>query len=310
MNRSTSPMYEVSTSQRKFNYTGRHRSIVVDPKDPDKFGKVKVWIPDLMGDEISKDTGIWAWPGNNQLGGRNVDKNNEPHHYGTCWIPILGDWVWVEFENDNPNRPYYTAAVNISHKKVPPENQLGNEYWNKWTVLRSPKGRVVVISDDPDDERYEITGKKRQYKNQEVDATSSVYTIDDNQTTILVDERDGKMKVLIKDYKGNYLNIKQTDDSFNIFGHGKLKVHFEDDADLTFDKNVFAHIKGTFKLKVEQNFILHVFQQVKWLVINMFNLLCSGGNINMDANNIFLNTGTSQTESIPGTPEQPDGERK
>ena len=36
---------------------GNYRAEVIDNKDTDKFGRVKVWIPDLMPD-ISKQKGV------------------------------------------------------------------------------------------------------------------------------------------------------------------------------------------------------------------------------------------------------------
>jgi len=240
--------------------------------------------------------------------------------------------MWIKFENGNPNRPIYLGAINIEHKKVPPENQLGDEYWNKWTVLRSPMGRVTVISDDPDDERVEITGKKRDYiegnQNRQEDATSSVYTIDGNQTTILIDERKDKLKILIKDYKGNYINIKQTDDSFNIFGHGELKVHFEDDVHITFDKDVFAHIKGNVHTTidgnenkevlgtvgniVEGNQREHIGGNCDQIIFGETNILGSA-EYAVDAPTIHLNSGHAnpQSPSSPdGPPELPNGDRE
>ena len=55
----------------------------------------------------------------------------------------------------------YKDGVDIEHLMVPPENTLGNQYERKWTIFRSPRHRVIVVSDDPDDERTEMTGKKR-----------------------------------------------------------------------------------------------------------------------------------------------------
>ena len=43
---------------------GFYRAKVVDDKEPEKFGRVRVWIPDLM-PEIDENNGIWARAGNN-----------------------------------------------------------------------------------------------------------------------------------------------------------------------------------------------------------------------------------------------------
>ncbi len=187
-------------------FHGFYRAKVVDDKDPNKYGRVKLWIPDLM-PTVSDSEGIWARPGNNPIGGRNDDGDESHHYMGSCMIPQKGSWVFVFFEAGNINRPYYFGALDIEHKKVLPECQAGTEYQKKWVPIKTRMGRTIVISDDPDDERIEITGKKRQITNPPTGDWESVWQIDGNQTTILFDEREGKEKILIRTYKGDFLHI-------------------------------------------------------------------------------------------------------
>ena len=55
-------------------------------------------------------------------------------------------------------RSYY----DIENTPVLPENQQGENYEHKWTTIKTHRGRTIVSSDDPNDERVEITGKKRE----------------------------------------------------------------------------------------------------------------------------------------------------
>lgn len=190
----------------KASVYGNYRAKVVNNKDPNKFGRVLVWIPDLM-PEVQQDKGIWARPANNPLGGRNMENDQDNHFVGTSYIPKIGSWVFVFFEGGNINRPYYFGALDLENTPVLPENQLGSNYEDKWTLLKSHEGRALVVSDDPDDARVEVTGKKRQMTSPPTGDTGSVYTIDGNQTTILLDERDGNQKLLIRTYKGDFINI-------------------------------------------------------------------------------------------------------
>ena len=228
---------------------GNYRAKVVDNKDKEQFGRIKVWIPDLM-PQIDDRQGLWARPANNPIGGRNVPANittrrqpergrlsfpdDEPeegdetknYYAGSSYIPPISSWVWIFFEAGNINRPYYFGALDIENAKVLPENQVGDEYEKKWTILKTHKGRAIVISDDPFDERVEITGKKRW-----IDATTirkppsgdqdSVFRIDNNMTTILLDERDEKQKLLIRTYKGDFVHID--------IDERKLQAEFESD---------------------------------------------------------------------------------
>jgi len=213
---------------------GNWRAQVVDNKDTKKFGRVLVHIPDLM-PEVNQKEGMWARPANNPLGGRNMEGSSDHHFMGTSYIPRKGSWVFVFFEGGNINLPYYFGALDLENTTVLPENQLGKNYQDKWTVFKSHDGRTIIISDDPDDARTEITGKKREMTSPPTGDTDSVYTIDGNQTTILFDEREGKEKVLIRTYKGDFLHID--------IDEQKLQAYFKDDIHIKSDKNIFMTAK-------------------------------------------------------------------
>lgn len=203
---------------------GNYRAKVVENKDKEQFGRVLVWIPDLM-PTLADNKGIWARPANNPIGGRNTQFDGDNYYMGSCYIPRKGSFVWVFFEAGNINRPYYFAGLDIEQAKVLPENQVGKNFEDKWTIFKSHNGRTIVVSDDNDansgDERVEITGKKRQLTNPPSGDTDSVYTIDGNQTTIFFDEREGKEKILIRTYLGDFLHID--------IDERKLQVEFESD---------------------------------------------------------------------------------
>lgn len=219
---------------------GNYRAKVVDNKDTKKFGRVLVWIPDIMPTvDISK--GIWARPANNPLGGRNIEGSSDHHYMGSSFIPKKGSWVFIFFEGGNINRPYYFGALDLENTPVLPENQVGSNYQDKWTLFKSHYGRAIVISDDPDDERVEITGKKRLLTQPPTGDTASVYTIDKNQTTILIDEREGKQKILIRTYKGDFIHVDIDDQ--------KLQAFFKSDILIKTDGNILMTAKGNIEVK-------------------------------------------------------------
>jgi len=209
---------------------GFYRCKVVNNKDPEKFGRVLIWIPVLMPD-VSDETGVWARPGNNPMGGRNMENDSEHHYSGSSYIPKIGSWMWCFFEAGDINNPYYFGALDLENTMVLPENQLGTNYEDKWTVLKTHMGRVIVLSDDPDDERVEIGGKKRQMTNPPTGDTESVYQIDDNMTTILFDEREGKEKVLIRTVHGDFFHID--------IDERKLQAEFADDIEIKSHKSIY-----------------------------------------------------------------------
>jgi hypothetical protein len=206
-----------ATSER---YYGNYRAKVVDNVDKEQFGRVLVYIPDIM-PMVSDNKGIWARPANNPIGGRNTQYGKENHYMGSSYIPRKGAWVWIFFESGNINRPYYFGGLDLENTKVLPENQIGPRFQDKWTIFKSHEGRTIVISDDDFDQRVEITGGKRQLTNPPSGDQASVTQIDGNMTTILLDERKGKNKVLIRTVKGDYLHID--------IDERKLQAFFESD---------------------------------------------------------------------------------
>lgn len=229
------------------DYSGFFRAKVVNNNDPDQFGRVMVWVPDIM-PEVPDNEGIWARPCNNTIGGRNEENGLDNNYAGTSYIPLNGSWVWIFFEKKNINRPYYFNALNLQNTKVLPENQLGGEPYNKWVILKSNQGRTIVVSDDPDDARVEITGKKRKIKTPPSGDTDSVYTIDENQTTILFDERDTLEKILIRTYKGDFLHIDI--DQQKLEGYFKNGIDLKSDGDIKITgENI--HLKATEELNAQ-----------------------------------------------------------
>jgi len=210
---------------------GNYRAKVVENRDIEKFGRVLVWIPDLM-PSIPDNQGIWARPANNPTGGRNEQFGTDNHYAGSCYIPKKGSYIFIFFESGNINKPYYFGALDLENTKVLPENQVGKNFQDKWTIFKSHKGRAIVISDDPDDKRVEITGEKRKLKTPPSGDLESVYTIDGNQTTILFDERSDKEKILIRTHKGDFFHID--------IDERKLQAQFESD--------IIIKTNGKFKL--------------------------------------------------------------
>lgn len=208
---------------QKASAFGNYRAVVVDNKDKEQFGRVMVWIPDLM-PEVNRSQGIWARPANNPLGGRNKEDSSDNYYAGTSYIPEKGSWVFVFFEGGNINKPYYFGALDLQNTKVLPENQLGSNPQNKWVVMKSGSGRAIVVSDDPDDERVEITGKKRLLSEPPTGDTFSVYRIDQNQNTILLDEREDTEKLLIKTHKGDFIKLGIKDGTLEILVTSNVEI--------------------------------------------------------------------------------------
>ena len=254
--------FEINKESEK--YYGFYRAKVVNNKDPDRFGRVYIWIPDLM-PEISDNEGIWARPGNNPLGGRNMEENDGQHYMGSSMIPKIGAWLWIFFEAGNINRPYYFGALDLENTEVLPENQQGENYEHKWTLIRTHRGRALVYSDDPNDERVEITGKKRLLDKDPSPPTGdwdSVYEIDGNQTVILLDEVKGREKLLVRTYKGDYIHVD--------IDERKLQCYFQDDILIQTDANLHIKVKENIRIEAGQNIYQTAFGDTHNQTTNFF----------------------------------------
>jgi hypothetical protein len=299
---------------------GFYRAKVIGNKDTEFFGRVVVWIPQIMPEVTEENAGLLARPANNPIGGRNENDDPEHQFMGTCYIPKNGSWVWVFFEAGNINKPYYFAACDLENAKVLPECQLGNDHEDKWVIFKSHDGRCIVISDDPDDARVEITGKKHMIKEPPSGDTDSVYTITNNQNTILLDERPGtdgayaNEKILIKSRFGDYINFDIKNKTLNIEMAGDLKIKA---------KNI--HIEATGDLKIKASQILQEaatgIQRKAGANINdqangSMNLksikntaIQSAGPVTIDGSVVSENSGGFAALASGVTPDKPSGER-
>ncbi len=197
----------------------KYVGLVIDNNDTTKMGRVKVKIPTLTDDENSED-GIWAYPKYFHGG----YKDGEPE-FGSSDIPPNNSWVVITFDlSGNPNIPFYGEYLTM-RTKILPENRVGNNPSNKSVIKRLKSGRAIVLSDDNSDERTELTGKKRQYSPQ--NGEDSVYTIINNQSVILIDDRLNNEKMIISDYHGNRIVIKTNENKIEINSTGDIHIKGE-----------------------------------------------------------------------------------
>jgi hypothetical protein len=245
------------------SWDGFYRAKVIDNKDPKYQGRVKVWVPDIM-PEVDDNRGIWARSANNSIGGRNTEESTDTQYYqGSCLIPTVGSWLFIFFENGNPSQPYYFSSGEFGQSKVPVECQVGSQYWNKWIIFKSRKGHTIIVSDDPDDERTEITGKKRKLKSSDASGNvDSVFTIQQNQSVILIDDRSGNEKILVKDYKGNFINLNTSQKTLDIQMNGDIKIKATGVLSITGQNGIEIKTNKTLNMQAEQDVNLKSSQNI------------------------------------------------
>ena len=286
---------------------GFYRAVVLDNRDRaisnegKTYGRIKVNIPSIMDDQ---ETGIWAYPGNNPMGGRNTEdisskknSNGGKQEFSGCMIvPPNNSWVWVFFENGDPNRPYYFNGVDIKAHEAPPEIQVNNQTKpeERWLIFRSPHGRVIMISDDPDNCRVEITGKKRVIAS---NSDGHVYSIVGNQKTILIDDREGKEKILLEDEKGNFININTAQNDIDVHANNIIRVNagnamYFSAPHMGFYFNTISTAGGNVSCNVSGNFSF---------MTNGNTSIRANGSLFMDSPNLKTNSGSSASPGTDGS---------
>jgi len=86
--------------QQRFagRYFGKYRGIVADIDDPLKLYRIMVKVPVVLGpDEVIG----WAYPAKDKSGGS---------QRGSTYSPQVNDFVWIEFEEGDPQRPVWSGG--------------------------------------------------------------------------------------------------------------------------------------------------------------------------------------------------------
>lgn len=116
--------------------------IVVNNKDPDKMGRVKVKIPRISGDEESN----WA----------RVVSLMTGKERGAFFLPEVDDEVLVAFEYGDINMPYIIGSLWNGIDKPPEDNANGK---NNIRVIKSRSGHIIRLDDTENNEKIEIVDK-------------------------------------------------------------------------------------------------------------------------------------------------------
>ena len=130
------------------DYSGIYRAKCIDNKDPLKTGRIKVFIPKVHRTKVEETEGTWAYPCTPYAGSNLEPDAKEPiHDFGSLYVPPIDSFVYVFFEDGDQSKVRYFGGL-ITQGAIPTENQAGDQYWDKHTVIKTPKKRLIFVSDD------------------------------------------------------------------------------------------------------------------------------------------------------------------
>jgi len=115
-------------------YYGKYRGTVFNNVDPEQRGRIMAFVPDVLGLTPSS----WAMPCVPIAGKQN----------GVYVVPKIGDGVWIEFEQGDPDYPIWVGSFWGVAAEVPLAALAGNPA-DPSIVIQSLLQQAVIVSDMP-----------------------------------------------------------------------------------------------------------------------------------------------------------------
>lgn len=221
-----------SPLRRPVDITKWFQAKVVDVEDEYKIGRVKVWIPDLMKESVPENDGLWASPGMTIFSGNDDTKEIGGDDCGSLMPPPKESYVWVYFEDEDFTYPRYVSGVpKDENESVPVENQYGAEWWKKWTLIKTPKGKQILLSDDKEDSGVIIRGSYPSRGKRDFNGDPRLP--DDAQYFQMMD-KSGEIYSLMKGMGKicNYIKIDDKEDFIRIQHKNGSHIEFNKQGDI------------------------------------------------------------------------------
>ena len=175
-------------------------------------GSVKVSVEDWNADS-GKPAEIWAYPLNGFfLGSDSGKKKNQ--NIGQCLIPPKGSDVWVAWEDpvkdtNNGGIAWYFGSCGFNNKQtIPKENSSRSEPQKTYTLIRTPKGRGIIVSDDEDLSGIVIRCKNSSNGNL-VNSSDMSITLDENSVNRIVIQSGNGKQFITMDKDNNLISLYQ-----------------------------------------------------------------------------------------------------
>jgi type VI secretion system secreted protein VgrG len=277
-------------------YYGKHRGYVSNVTDPDSQGRIKAYVPRLLGEA---ETG-WAMPCAAYAG----------PDQGIYMIPDVGAGVWIEFEAGDLSRPIWSGMwwgkpgaddvgqADSTARFAPETSEIPKEAYPDRIVdpavrmIKSATGHYILLDDRPETARVEI---RDSLGNRIILDKDGLTMLAGNQTTInegnQVSEIDGDSKLRVSGAHAEEIHGGRTSD---VTGDVSLKATggYSESFDLAGytrtidDKGLSETITGPRNDQVRGSYTRRVAGAVDDTAMGGFGLT-SGGNLQIAAGKSF-----------------------
>ena len=164
---------------------GKYRAFVIDNEDPEKRGRLRLYVPSVLGDAETD----WALPCFPFGGGKS---------YGWFVVPEKDAQVWAEFEEGDINRPIWTGVFWPNEEDVPEEAAKSPPTTR---LFQTPSGHIMQFDDKKDEETFRLFHPRE--AEIKIDKNGSLTLLDASGANITLDA-EGK-KIIIEDANSNQL---------------------------------------------------------------------------------------------------------
>lgn len=214
-------------------YYGKYRGIVMDDLDPERLGRVKCRVPEVLGPKIVTD---WATPSSIAYGGG--------AEYGRLEVPPVKSGVFVEFESGDVNRPLY-GGVWYAHPKgqasEPPQltREDGKTKFSDDESTKSPKGDDKFTTADCSECEQPKSPAAPKYPNNQVLKTKN------NEIIVEIDDTPGKSRI--------HFWHGPSKSWFELDHKGELSVRVADKLYALVEKDACIHVKESQHTSADKN---------------------------------------------------------
>ena len=173
-----------SVDEKRF---GKFRATVVDNKDPEKRGRLRLLVPSVLADQETD----WALP---CLPYGGIDQQ------GLFMIPEIDSQMWVEFEEGDIHRPIWVGTF-WQQESDTPKDAARDEPTTR--LLQTKSGHILQFDDAEGEEQFRLHHPKE--AEMVIDPNGSISLTDASGARLLMDAENNK--IIVEDANGNIMTM-------------------------------------------------------------------------------------------------------